>query len=197
MRTLRCSSIGKMISLSWLCGSFANRSPRPSSSSSWMVVGCTPADRGAGRMRGRVHRARLGPAGLPGRHLTSAPGRRRAARAPAAGLRPSTRVCSVRPGKLPLTLVPLCAFVLAVSTACTGSAPPAAVGGRDTTQMVLAQAAEPASLNPLLGYGDGGAAKIFDGLVEHDANGAVHPQLAAELPQVSADGRSWTVALRP
>jgi peptide/nickel transport system substrate-binding protein len=103
----------------------------------------------------------------------------------------------VRPRKLPLTLVPLCAFVLAVSTACTGSAPPAAVGGRDTTQMVLAQAAEPASLNPLLGYGDGGAAKIFDGLVEHDANGAVHPQLAAELPQVSADGRSWTVALRP
>ena len=52
------------------------------------------------------------------------------------------------------------------------------------------------SLNPLDGYAPNGAGKIFDGLLEHQADGSLRPMLATELPVVSADGKSWTITLR-
>ncbi|WP_223199048.1 ABC transporter substrate-binding protein [Solihabitans fulvus] len=83
-----------------------------------------------------------------------------------------------------------------LATACTTTATPAADGGKDGTSMVLAAAQEPSTLNPLLGYGEQGASKIYDGLVEHQADRSLRPLLAAELPEPSADGKSWTVKLR-
>ena len=62
--------------------------------------------------------------------------------------------------------------------------------------MVLAEAAEPSSLNPLDGYAPYGASKIFDGLVEYDDDGALQPVLASSAPVPSLDGKSWTVTLR-
>lgn len=102
----------------------------------------------------------------------------------------------MRPRRLPLIVASLCAFLATAASACTASSPPAAPGGRDTSQIVLATAEEPDTLNPLLGYAPSGAAKIFDGLVEHAADGTLHPALASEVPQPSADDRSWTVPLR-
>jgi peptide/nickel transport system substrate-binding protein len=62
--------------------------------------------------------------------------------------------------------------------------------------MVIAVADEPVSVNPLAGYAEHGAAKIFDGLVEHRANSSLRPALAAELPEPAPDGKSWTARLR-
>ncbi|MGH3811617.1 MAG: ABC transporter substrate-binding protein, partial [Pseudonocardiaceae bacterium] len=76
-------------------------------------------------------------------------------------------------------------------------------GTSDTTgasgagdELVLADGYEPESLHPLLGYGTEGASRIFDGLLAHDADRRLQPALATEVPQPSADGRSWTVRLR-
>ncbi len=80
--------------------------------------------------------------------------------------------------------------------ACTGDPAPPASGDPDGTSLVLAVADEPAALNPLAGYAPNGAAKIFDGLVEHTSNRSLRPALANDLPEPSADGRSWTVRLR-
>lgn len=62
--------------------------------------------------------------------------------------------------------------------------------------MTLAMRAAPTNLDPLAGYAPFGAAKIFDGLVEHEPDGSLRPTLAAEPPTPSADGLSWTVRLR-
>lgn len=91
-------------------------------------------------------------------------------------------------------LVPLLAAALV--GACTGDPAPPASGDPDGTSMVIAVADEPADVNPLSGYAENGAAKLFDGLVEHEANLALRPALAVDLPEPSADGRSWTVRLR-
>src|SRR5262245_24022763 len=80
--------------------------------------------------------------------------------------------------------------------ACTGDPAPPASGDPDGTSMVIAVADEPATVNPLSGFAENGAAKLFDGLVEHEADLSLRPALATELPQPSADGRSWTVRLR-
>ncbi|MET0132355.1 MAG: ABC transporter substrate-binding protein [Kibdelosporangium sp.] len=79
---------------------------------------------------------------------------------------------------------------------CTASPTPTASGSTDSTALVLAVPNEPVNLNPLAGYGQHGAAKIFDGLVEHQADLSVRPALAIDLPVPSADGKSWTVQLR-
>ena len=63
--------------------------------------------------------------------------------------------------------------------------------------LVVATAGEPDTLNPVLGYGTDGASLIFDGLVARDARNALVPALAAQLPTVSADGRTVTAKLRP
>lgn len=98
----------------------------------------------------------------------------------------------MRPGFLLLSIIP----VVGLLSACTGSPTPSASGRPDNTAMVLAQATEPASLNPLAGYAPNGAAKIFNGLLEHQANGNLEPMLAKALPVPAADGRSWTITVR-
>lgn len=86
---------------------------------------------------------------------------------------------------------------LAGTVACTGEPTPPASGDPAGTSLVIAVAEEPVSLNPLVGYAGHGAAKIFDGLLEHRADSSLRPALAADLPVPSPDGRSWTVSLRP
>jgi peptide/nickel transport system substrate-binding protein len=80
--------------------------------------------------------------------------------------------------------------------ACTAQPTPPASGDLAGTSLVIAIAQEPASLNPLAGYAEYGAAKLFDGLVEHRANGSLRPVLATELPEPAPDGKSWTAKLR-
>ncbi|MDX3655976.1 ABC transporter substrate-binding protein [Streptomyces sp. ID05-26A] len=91
---------------------------------------------------------------------------------------------------------PLLLVVLLAVAGCTETAAPRPDGGSNGTSIVLADRDEPATLNPLLGYGAQGVSKIYDGLVEHRQDGSLTPQLAADLPQPSADGLSWTVELR-
>ena len=94
-------------------------------------------------------------------------------------------------------LLPPVLLVAAITaSACTQTTTPNAEGTQDGSAIVLADATEPATLNPLLGYGSEGVSKIFDGLVEHGVDRTVHPQLAAELPTPAQDGLSWTVKLR-
>lgn len=87
--------------------------------------------------------------------------------------------------------------VVSLAGGCTGDPAPPASGDPDGTSLVIAVAEEPEELSPLAGYGAHGAAKVFDGLVEHDVDLTLRPALAAALPQPSPDGRTWTVRLRP
>ncbi|OLF16113.1 ABC transporter substrate-binding protein [Actinophytocola xanthii] len=80
---------------------------------------------------------------------------------------------------------------------CTADPVPPASGDPDGTSLVIAVAQEPGTVDPLAGFAGHGAAKIFDGLLEHDADLELRPGLAAELPEPSPDGRAWTVRLRP
>jgi peptide/nickel transport system substrate-binding protein len=91
-------------------------------------------------------------------------------------------------------VVPLLAVALV--GACTGDPAPPASGDPDGTSLVIAVAGEPADLNPLAGYAEHGAAKLYDGLVEYQANLSLRPTLAADLPEPASDGLSWTVSLR-
>ncbi|UQX00066.1 ABC transporter substrate-binding protein [Streptomyces sp. RerS4] len=70
----------------------------------------------------------------------------------------------------------------------TGSAP--------ADSAVVGIATEPETLSPLLGYGKDGNSKLFDGLLTHDADMKLQPALAEALPDVSADGRTYTYRLR-
>jgi len=97
-----------------------------------------------------------------------------------------------------LRLLPVlgCVVLGVVLAGCT-TAPVPPASGDDGTEMVIAVAAEPAVLHPLAGYAPFGAAKVYQGLVERTRSGAVRPALATEAPRPAADGRSWTVRLRP
>ncbi|CAM04974.1 peptide/nickel transport system substrate-binding protein [Saccharopolyspora erythraea NRRL 2338] len=91
-----------------------------------------------------------------------------------------------------LVAVPVALTLLGAG--CTAPTSPGAAG--DPGRMLLADGFEPESLNPLLGYGQEGAAKFYDGLLAFDGGSALRPALAAEAPQPSPDARSWTVRLR-
>lgn len=91
-------------------------------------------------------------------------------------------------------LVPLLAVALV--GACTGDPTPPASGDPAGTSLVIAVADEPADLSPVSGYAEHGAAKLYDGLVEFDADRTLRPALATDLPTPAADGLSWTVHLR-
>ncbi|MFD9699631.1 ABC transporter substrate-binding protein [Lentzea sp. NPDC059081] len=91
---------------------------------------------------------------------------------------------------------PLLLVVLLAVAGCTETATPRPDGGTNGTSIVLADRDEPTTLNPLLGYGAQGVSKIYNGLVEHRQDGSLRPDLAADLPEPSADGLSWTVKLR-
>jgi len=84
-----------------------------------------------------------------------------------------------------------------VLAACTGEPTPARSGGTvdDNTTMTLADATEPASLNPVQGFAPEGGSRMYDGLVGYQADRSLRPVLATDLPQPSPDGRSWTVKL--
>ncbi|WP_329388287.1 ABC transporter substrate-binding protein [Streptomyces sp. NBC_01351] len=79
--------------------------------------------------------------------------------------------------------------------ACSQPAGSGGSGAADSA--VVGIATEPETLSPLLGYGKDGNSKIFDGLLAHDAGMKLKPALAQALPEVSADGRTYTYRLRP
>ncbi|WFB11100.1 ABC transporter substrate-binding protein [Streptomyces sp. LX-29] len=85
------------------------------------------------------------------------------------------------------------ATLLAGATACSTPS-----DGKDggTEALVVGIANEPETLNPLLGYGKDGNSKIFEGLLRHDAGMRLVPALAAALPKVTDDGRTYTYTLR-
>ncbi|CAL9370016.1 Oligopeptide-binding protein AppA [Actinosynnema sp. ALI-1.44] len=93
-------------------------------------------------------------------------------------------------------LPPLVLVAVLAASGCTGTTTPSAEGTADGSSIVLADNTEPTTLNPLLGYGRDGVSKLYDGLVEHRADRTLRPRLAADLPQPSADGLTWTVRLR-
>ncbi|WP_405565458.1 ABC transporter substrate-binding protein [Streptomyces phaeochromogenes] len=86
------------------------------------------------------------------------------------------------------------AALATVASAC--SAPGEGASGDAATSAVVGIAYEPETLSPLLGFGKDGNSKIFDGLLTHDADLKLKPALAAALPKVSDDGRTYTYALR-
>ncbi|MEV4276386.1 ABC transporter substrate-binding protein [Actinoplanes xinjiangensis] len=93
-----------------------------------------------------------------------------------------------------LRLLGTVAVTLLALTACSV---PAGTGSTSAGRtFVVATSGEPDTLNPILGYGSDGASLIFDGLVARDAGNTLVPALAAELPAVSADGRTVTAKLR-
>ncbi|AHI00423.1 ABC transporter substrate-binding protein [Kutzneria albida] len=92
-------------------------------------------------------------------------------------------------------LVPAVVAVL-LAAGCSGDPVPSAPAPVDNTAMVLADASEPGSLNPLLGYAPYGAARFYDGLMEFGPTKVPQTVLAAQQPQPAPDGRSWTVKVR-
>ncbi|MGV9699469.1 ABC transporter substrate-binding protein [Streptomyces sp. NPDC003470] len=69
-------------------------------------------------------------------------------------------------------------------------------GGNSADSVVIGVASEPDTLSPLLGYGKDGNSKIFDGLLARDAGLKLRPALAKALPEVAADGLTYTYTLR-
>jgi peptide/nickel transport system substrate-binding protein len=69
-------------------------------------------------------------------------------------------------------------------------------GPGDATSVVVALAGEPDTLNPVLGAARWGDGKVVEGLVALDADLQPVPLLAADLPDVSGDGLTWTFELR-
>ncbi|MFE9674944.1 ABC transporter substrate-binding protein [Streptomyces sp. NPDC006259] len=90
---------------------------------------------------------------------------------------------------------------VAAAVAVTGIAACSAPGnggsdGRAADSVVIGVASEPDTLSPLLGYGKDGNSKIFDGLLARDADLKLGPALAKALPEVGADGLTYTYTLR-
>ncbi|MFJ8691631.1 ABC transporter substrate-binding protein [Streptomyces roseolilacinus] len=80
------------------------------------------------------------------------------------------------------------------AAACSNPGSPGGSAAEDGA--VVGIAYEPDSLSPLLGYGKDGNSKIFDGLLAFDAGMELKPALAVALPEVSADGLTYTYKLR-
>ncbi|MFV2118484.1 ABC transporter substrate-binding protein [Streptomyces sp. Act-28] len=100
---------------------------------------------------------------------------------------------TVRP--IPGTAAAARATVLALTAAaCSNPSGPGGSAAEDGA--VVGIAYEPDSLSPLLGYGKDGNSKIFDGLLAFDADMKLRPALAVALPEVSADGLTYTYRLR-
>ncbi|MEU9254109.1 ABC transporter substrate-binding protein [Streptomyces sp. NPDC048270] len=90
----------------------------------------------------------------------------------------------------------LAAALITGLAACSNPGGGAAAGPGGADSAVVGIATEPESLSPLLGYGKDGNSKIFDGLLAHDADMKLKPALAQSLPEVSADGLTYTYKLR-
>ncbi|MFG2501238.1 ABC transporter substrate-binding protein [Streptomyces sp. NPDC048441] len=87
------------------------------------------------------------------------------------------------------------ASLAVAASACSAPGDDKGAGGAKDSA-VVGIAYEPDTLSPLLGYGKDGNSKIFDGLLTHDADMKLKPALAAELPKVGDDGRTYTFKLR-
>jgi len=93
-----------------------------------------------------------------------------------------------------------------VLTACGGATPTAAPtepGGATTTQkggeMIAAYKDDLATLDPAIGYDwtNWPAIKlVFDGLLDYDSGTTIQPRIAESLPEVSADGLTYTFKVR-
>ncbi|MEJ2868092.1 ABC transporter substrate-binding protein [Actinomycetospora sp. OC33-EN08] len=92
--------------------------------------------------------------------------------------------------------VPLAAAAALALLVGACSAPTTGPAAADPAAMVLADGYEPDDFNPLMGYGEEGASKIYDGLTALDAQRQPQPALAASAPVAAPDGLSWTVPLR-
>lgn len=88
------------------------------------------------------------------------------------------------------------AATIAVTAAACSTPDDGRGSAKPTDSAVVGIAYEPETLSPLLGYGKDGNSKIFDGLLTHDAQMRLKPALAAALPKVSDDGKSYTFTLR-
>ncbi|WP_448316381.1 ABC transporter substrate-binding protein [Streptomyces sp. CO7] len=83
------------------------------------------------------------------------------------------------------------------ATACSAPGGDAKAGAQGAAEsVVIGVPWEPDTFSPLLGYGKDGNSKIFDGLLELDADLELRPALAEDLPEVGADGRTYTYTLR-
>ncbi|MEU7114668.1 ABC transporter substrate-binding protein [Streptomyces sp. NPDC046182] len=95
-----------------------------------------------------------------------------------------------------MAAVTLAGSLALAAAACSNPGGTAAGSGGPKDSAVVGIAYEPETLSPLLGYGKDGNSKIFDGLLAFDADLKLRPALAAELPQVSPDGLTYTYKLR-
>ncbi|MGY1856062.1 ABC transporter substrate-binding protein [Modestobacter sp. SYSU DS0290] len=95
-------------------------------------------------------------------------------------------------------------LVLLAATALAGCSAPGGDGGAPAAEgadrLVLADAYEPESFNPVAGHGETGYSRVYDGLVRLAGGGEgipeLEPALATELPQGNDDATEWTVPLR-
>ncbi len=104
-------------------------------------------------------------------------------------------------GRRPVALAaPLVAVLLLASCADpggeVGQAGARPADDRDGTEVVIAVAAEPDTLHPVLGYARWGDGKVVEGLLTLGADLRPAPLLAQDLPEVSDDGLTWTYTLR-
>ncbi|MFI9769703.1 ABC transporter substrate-binding protein [Streptomyces sp. NPDC052415] len=88
------------------------------------------------------------------------------------------------------------AAILTGVAACSAPGTGGGGGGDTADSVVIGVASEPDTLSPLLGYGKDGNSKIFDGLLARDADLKLKPALAKALPEVAADGLTYTYTLR-
>ncbi|EYT58614.1 transporter [Dietzia sp. UCD-THP] len=107
------------------------------------------------------------------------------------------------------SIVTLVGTGLAVTLALAGCSVPTSspAGGQgeggqgEVDQIVLADGGDPGEFNPVSGYGSTGVSPLYEGLLRPAAEDdstlpRLEPALAAEEPEVSADGLTWTVRLR-
>ncbi len=90
--------------------------------------------------------------------------------------------------------------LLILLAACVQPVAPAAQPQTDANveanTLVVSLSSEPTNLNPIYGDIYEGNWKIFNGLFKYDKDLHLLPDLAAELPEFSADGKTVTVKLR-
>lgn len=98
---------------------------------------------------------------------------------------------------LPIRSAAAAVAFAAGTTACSAPTGGGGDGGTEAAEsVVIGVASEPDTLSPLLGYGKDGNSKIFDGLLARDTDLELKPALAAALPKVTDDGRTYTFTLR-